>query len=171
MKTKKENSFVRSIVFCFSMVFTLIISIGTSYCQDQNNLTFNDCKNYEDTCLFIGEMFIKNLSEQKFENLVYLFSDNIMFRALIPSSVVTLNKPDKTADKIKSWFFVKEPEKFEILDSSFDVLVNCLHVNYKVFITYKGNSYNVEQHLYCEVEAGRINKLSLICSGFRKLIE
>lgn len=171
MKTKNENSFVRSIIFCLAMVSALIISTETSLCQDQKSLKFNDCKSYEDTCLFIGKMFIKNLSEKKFENLAYLFSDNILFRALIPSSIVTSNKPSATANKLKSWFYVEEPEKYEILDSSFEVMVNCLHINYKIFITYKGDSYNVEQHLYCEVEAGKINKLSLICSGFRKLNE
>ena len=147
MKTKNENSFVRSIVFYLAMVSTMFISTGTSYCKDQNNLTFIDCENYEDTCLFIGEMFVMNLSEQKFENLAYLFSDNILFRALIPSTVVTLNKPSTTANKIKSWFFVEEPEKFEILDSSSEVMIDCLHINYRIFITHKGNCYNVNSPL------------------------
>ncbi len=169
MKTKNENSFVRSKVFCLAMVSALIISTGTSLCQDQKSLKFNDCKNYEDTCLFIGKMFIKNLSEKKFENLAYLFSENILFRALIPSSLVTTNKPFKAASNFKTWFYVEDPGKYEILDSTTEVMVDCLHIYYKIFRTYQGDSYNVEQHLYCDVAAGKIQKLSLICSGFRKV--
>ena len=169
MKTKNEKSFVRSIVFCLAMISSLIISTGTSLCQDQKSLKFNDCKNYEDTCLFIGKMFIKNLSEKKFENLAYLFSENILFRALIPSRLVTSNKPFEAASNFKTWFYVEDPGKYEILDSTTEVMVDCLHIYYKIFRTYQGDSYNVEQHLYCDVAAGKIQKLSLICSGFRKV--
>jgi len=169
MKTRNDNSFVRSTVFYLAMVTALIISTGTSLCQDQKNLKFNDCKSYEDTCLFIGKIFIKNLSEKKFENLTYLFSDNILFRALIPSSLVTSNKPVEAASNFKTWFYVDDPGKYEILDSKTEVMVDCLHIYYKIFRTYKDDSYHVEQHLYCEVGAGKIQKLSLICSGFRKV--
>jgi hypothetical protein len=169
MKLEIEKSFIRSIVFCMAMGATLILSTGTSLCQDQKSLRFNDCKTYEDTCLFIGQVFINNLSEKKFENLAFLFSDNIEFRALIPSGLDTANKPSEATKKFKKWFYVKDPGKYEVLDSKTEVMVDCLHIYYKVFRTYKDNSYNVEQHLYCEVEAGKIQKLSLLCSGFRRV--
>jgi hypothetical protein len=151
------------------IVSLMILSTGATNCQDANNLTFNDCKNYEDSCMFIGKSFIKYLSDQNFEGLIQLFSDDIFFRALIPSSIVTLNDSHKTADKLKSWFYTEEPEKYEIIESSSEVLVDCLYINYKIFLTYKDNPYNVEQQLYCEIEGDRICKLSLICSGFRSL--
>ena len=119
------------------MVTTLILSIGTSYCQDQKILKFDDCKNYEDTCLVIGQAFIK--------------------------------KPSEAANKFKKWFYVEDPGKYEILDSKTEVMVDCLHIYYKIFRTYKGDSYNVEQQLYCEISAGEIQKLSLVCYGFRKV--
>jgi len=169
MKLKNENSFVRSIVVCLVMGTALILSTETSLCHDQKSLKFNDCKNYEDTCLYIGQMFIKNLYEKKFENLAFLFADNILFRALIPSSLVTSNKPSEAAINFQKWFYVEDPGKYEVLDSKTEVMVDCLHIYYKIFRTYKDNSYNVEQHLYCEVEAGKIQKLSLLCSGFRKV--
>jgi len=169
MKLKNENSFVRSIVVCLVMGTSLILSTETSLCQDQKSLKFNDCKNYEDTCLYIGQMFIKDLSEKKFENLAYLFADNILFRALIPSSLVTSNKPSEAASNFQKWFYIEDPGKYEVLDSKTEVMVDCLHIYYKIFRTYNDNSYNVEQHLYCEVEAGKIQKLSLLCSGFRKV--
>jgi len=169
MKLKNENSFVRSIVVCLVMGTSLILSTETSLCQDQKSLKFYDCKNYEDTCLYIGQMFIKDLYEKKFENLAFLFADNILFRALIPSSLVTSIKPSEAASNFQKWFYDEDPGKYEVLDSKTEVMVDCLHIYYKIFRTYKDNSYNVEQHLYCEVEAGKIQKLSLLCSGFRKV--
>ena len=169
MKLENENSFIRSIVFCLAVGATFILSTGTTLCQDQKSLRFNDCKTYEDTCLFIGQMFINNLSEKKFKNLALLFSDNIVFRALIPSGLDSANKPSEAASKFKKWFYVKDPGKYEVLDSKTEVMVDRLYIYYKIFRTYKGDSYNVEQQLYCEVAGGKIQKLSLLCSGFRKV--
>jgi hypothetical protein len=61
MKLEKENSFIRSIVVCLLMGTTLILCTESLLCQDLKSLKFNDCKNYEDTCLYIGQMFIKDL--------------------------------------------------------------------------------------------------------------
>jgi len=169
IKLENENSIIRSIVVYLVMGTALIFSTETSLCQDQRILKINDCENYEDTCLYIGQMFIDNLSEKKFENLAYLFADNILFRALIPSSLVTSNQPSEAAKNFHKWFNTEDPERYEVLDSKTEVIVDCLHIYYKIFRTYKDNSYNVEQHLYCEVEAGKIQKLSLLCSGFRKV--
>jgi hypothetical protein len=167
MKTIVGNIHLRFIGIVLGILSLMVLSAGQAYCQDENKLTFIDCKNYEDSCLFIGKSFIDCLSDQNFDDLVQLFSGDIFFRALIPSSIVTLNDSYKTADKLKSWFYNEEPEKYEIVESSSKVLVDCLHINYTIFLTYKGNPYNVEQQLYCEIDGDRISKLSLICSGFR----
>ena len=150
------------------IIAAIMFFAGSSFCQDKNDLTFRNCENYQDSCLYIGNDFIKNLSEQKFENLELLFSNDIFFRALIPSSVVTLNDPLKTANKFKSWFNPEEFESFKLLDSSSGILIDCLRINYKIQLSYKGVIYNVEQHLFCEIDDGKIYKLSLMCSGFRK---
>jgi len=116
MKIKNKKSFRRSMVFSLLTVSALILSSGTARCQDQSSLDFKDCKNFEDTCLVIGEMFIENLYEKKFENLADLFSDEFLFRALIPSSLVTSNKPLEAALEYKKWFYVEDPGRYEILD-------------------------------------------------------
>lgn len=168
MKAINKNSF-NFVISRFFLVSFLLISNVPSYCQDTRNLEFINCENFEDSCILIGNKFIDNLSEKQFNNLAHLFSENILFRALIPSSLRTSNNPNQTASTIKNWFYVDDSEKYEILDSKVEVLVDCLHIYYKIFETYKGSPYNVEQHLYCEVTDGKIDKLSLICSGFKKL--
>jgi hypothetical protein len=156
--------------FCTMIIFFAVMS-EISFGQNSKSLSFSSCQNYSDSCIYIGNMFIKELTEKKFDNLADLFSENILFRALIPSSLVTSNNPHETASIIKNWFYVDDSEKYEILDSRVEVLVDCLHIYYKIFETYKGSPYNVEQHLYCEVTGGKIEKLSLLCSGFREVKE
>jgi len=168
MKTKNDISFVR-VIFCLALASALVFSTGTSLCQNSQSLKFDDCKNYEDSCLLIGNKFIKNLSEQEFDKLARLFSGDVFFRALIPSCLETSDKPSEVVKTFQKWFYVEAPAKYEMLDSKTDVMVDCLHIYYKIFRTYEGVPYNVEQHLYCELGAGKIQKLSLICSGFRKV--
>lgn len=138
--------------------------------EDCNEITsFSNCINYSDTCKHIGNVLINCLEEQRFEDLEYIFSDTIHFRALIPSKLVTLNNSTEAMHTVKKWFGVGDADEFKILDSSCDVLVDCLHIGYKIFLTYRGSAYKVEQHVFCEVSSGKIQKLSLVCSGFRKL--
>lgn len=169
MKTESKNLLVKIFVrFCTVSLFSVIMS-GVLFGQDSKKLSFNNCENYSDSCIYLGNLYIADLTKKNFDDLVYLFSDNIFFRALIPSSLVTYNNPNQVASKIKTWFYVDDSEKYEILDSKVEVLVDCLHIYYKIFETYRGTPYHVEQHLFCEVSEGKIEKLSLICSGFREV--
>jgi hypothetical protein len=169
MKTKNKKGFIQTMVFSLSMVGILMLSFNNSYSQSSKGTEFNECTNYEDSCIYIGNTFIKHISERNFEYLSYLFSDNILFRALNPYGLVTLNNPYETAHKFKSWFYCLTPDKCEILDSRTEVLVDCLHIYYKINKTARGKDYNIEQHLYCEVSGGKIQKLSMVCSGFREI--
>ena len=150
-------------------IFGLFLSAGIAFGQEQKDLSFNECKNHEDSCLLIGEKFIKNLSEKKFDDLTDIFSINIFFRALTPTFPETSSQPFEVVNKLKYWFYVEDPDNYKVLDSKADVMVDCLHIYYKIFRTHEGVQYNVEQHLYCEIDTGKIQKLSLVCSGFRKV--
>ncbi len=167
MKTKNEKVIAKALVYFITTVVLLIAFSELSY--GQRDEQFPICKNYKDSCIYIGKTFIQNLSDKNFEDLANLFSDNILFRALIPPSLVISNEPNKTANYFKSWFNVDESEQYKVVDSKIDFFVDCLHISYVIFGTDKGNPYNVEQHLYCEILSGKIYKLSLVCSGFRKV--
>lgn len=142
---------------------------GISFCQSQIDIKFDDCKTYEDSCLQVGNIFIDDLSEKKFEELALIFSDSILFRALLPPALVTSDNSIEAADFFKKWFYVEDPEKYEVVDSKVEVLVDCLHIYYRIFTTRKGIVYKVEQHIFCEVASGKFQKLSLLCSGPRKV--
>ena len=150
-------------------LFLCSISIKAQTKDGQEIISFSHCLNYRDSCTHIGNIFINNFKKENFEDLKYLFSDTIHFRALTPPSLITLNNPTEVVNTLKKWFGVEEPDQFEVLESSSDFFVDCLYIYYRVFRTYKGNSYKVEQQLYCEVSSGKIQKISLLCSGFRKV--
>jgi len=171
MNTKNENFVFRSFVrFCALITFFFVMP-GFSFGQDSNCISFDNCENYSDSCLVIGNAFIENLNEKKFDDLAKLFSKNILFRGLTPSSLYTSNDPIKTASRIKGWFYVDDSEKYEVIDSKVDVFIDCLHIYFRIFETYQGTAYKIEQHLYCEISDGKIEKLSLVCSGPRKIME
>lgn len=158
--------------------FTIVIALPLFLCSfgvqaqeddGQDIISFSNCFNYSDTCKHIGNVFINSLKEQKFGELEYIFSDTIHFRALTPPKLITLNNSTEVVNTLKKWFEVEDPDQFEVLESKSDFFVDCLHIFYRVFRTYKGNSFKVEQHLYCEVSSGKIQKLSLLCSGFRRM--
>jgi len=145
--------------------------LQAQHISGQTDLLFTDCQDYKDSCIYVGNAFVKNIADKNFDELAYLLSDNCLFRALIPSSIVTSNDAVKTANVIKKWFNLGESEQYKVVDSQVDFLVDCLHMNYKIDLSYMGTPYQVEQQLYCEVASGEIQKLSLICSGFRKVKE
>jgi len=156
-------------IIALSLLF-ITNGIQAQNVHGQKNISFPNCFNYKDSCIYIGNVLIQKISDKKFEDLESIFSDTILFRALTPPRIITLNNPTEVANTLKKWFNADEPDQCKILDSKSEFFVDCLHVYYRVFKTYKGNSYKVEQQLYCEVSSGRIQKLSLVCSGFRKVI-
>ena len=161
--------------FFATMIPVLLLMFTTvTNAQDkagQSELTFRDCFTHADSCRYIGEVFISKMAEKKFEELEPWFAEKFLFRGLTPGSLVTSNDPAETTGIIKKWFYVDDTEQYRVIDSGVDVLVDCLYIHYRIFETYKGDPYHVEQQLYCEVMAGKIQKLSLVCSGFRKLTE
>lgn len=156
-------------IIALSLLF-ITNGIQAQNVHGQKDISFPNCLNYKDSCIYIGNFLIQKISDKKFEDLESIFSDTIFFRALTPPNIITLNNPTEVANTLKKWFDVDEPDQCKILDSKSEFFVDCLHVYYRVFRTYKGNSYEVEQKLYCEVSSGRIQKLSLLCSGFRKVV-
>jgi len=169
----KKHKIMKTITLLMLMVLSLSLCSIRAQGQGEDckeKTSFSNCFNYNDSCMHIGNVFIACLEEQRFEDLKCIFSDTIFFRALTPPKLITLHNSTEAVNTLKKWFGVEESDQFELLDSSSDVLVDCLHIYYKIFRTYNGISYKVEQHVYCEVSSGKINKLSLVCSGFRKFV-
>ena len=162
--------------FSSHLLIVICLSLCANGLQEQNShgqksLLFTDCLDYKDSCIYLGNVFVQNLADKDFDHLAYLFSDKFLFRALIPSSIVTSNDPVKAASVIKKWFNMDESEQYRVVDSNINFFEDCLHIDYRISLTYKGTPYHIEQQLYCEVSSGEIQKLSLICSGFRRVKE
>ncbi len=150
-----KKSYLKTVIVLFLLFCTY--GIIAQNVHEQKNISFPNCLNYKDSCIYIGNIFIQKISDKKFEDLESFFSDNILFRALTPPSIITSNNPTEVANTLKKWFYVDEPDQCKILDSKSEFFVDCLHIYYRVFRTYKGDSYKVEQQLYCEVSSGKIH--------------
>jgi len=153
--------------YILPIFFTILFQ--SSFCQSSVGVNFDNCDEFKDSCLVIGNKFIDDLKSREFTSMTDLFSENILFRALIPASIETSNNPNEIVSTFKSWFGREGMENFKVDESNVEMMVDCLHISYTLTLSYKEIFYKVQQQLYCEVESGKISKLSLICSGFWKI--
>lgn len=88
---------------------------------------------------------------------------------MVPASIETSNAPEEIANTFKGLFGRDGMEDFKVEKSAVEMVADCLHISYLLTLSYKQTAYKVQQQIYCEVESGKITKLSLMCSGFQKL--
>jgi len=91
-----KNQTIRT-SYLFLIVFFLILS-RASFCQVRSTLNFENCRNFEDSCLITGNQFVNDLKSREFSDLSGLFADKILFRALVPASIETSNAPEEIAN-------------------------------------------------------------------------
>ena len=171
--TKGISIFSTTSLFILSMALVSHVAFSQAKSQSikasEPTLEFTNLKTLQDTAILIGQTFVKDLSEKKFENMPVLFSDNILFRALIPPSMINSSSPAEVARYFKRWLTMESPAKSELVDSNVEMIGNCLHINYKMVETEaNGTTSYLEQQLYCDIVKGKIQRLSLVCTGSRK---
>lgn len=97
--------------------------------------------------------------------LAACFADDVQFRALIPPGLRERSRAVETASLIAGWF--ADSTELELVQAKTDEVEDRLHISYRFEGVEEGEPYLVEQHLYCSVEADRIKRADLLCSGFR----
>ncbi len=68
------------------------------------------------------------------------------------------------ASYIQQWF--GKPDQLILLSSDVQPMQDRLHISYR-FRAHKDQWYLVEQQGYCFVQDGQIQRMDLVCSGFR----
>jgi len=117
------------------------------------------------TSIVFGEKFLEALAARDFDRMQTLFSDAIRFRALLPSNIREANRPAEAIAWYRSWF--EEPDHFDMQVSSVDQMADRLSLNYRIRLHDEDGWQVVEQKAFCKVQAGHIQDMALVCSGFR----
>jgi hypothetical protein len=120
----------------------------------------------------IGKRFAHAVAEKDRSGLLDLLDSAIDFRGLTPGRFWEAGSATVLVDEIilGAWF-----EASDNIDALEDVQVGSVadrdRVSYRLRVTNTGGVFLVEQQAYFGVEDGRINRLTIMCSGFRTIDE
>ena len=112
----------------------------------------------------IGRLFIAALARQAWQELAACLGDTVRLRALIPGGLRTAEDRASAANYFQKWF--GDADQLVLLASDVQLMHDRLYISYR-FRAHEDQWYIVEQQAYCVVQNGRIQKIDLLCSGFR----
>ena len=113
----------------------------------------------------IGSRFVAGIAAQDVSELAACFADGVEFRALIPPGLRERTGAEDAAALVAGWF--ADSTELRLVESRSEEVGDRLHIAYRFEGVEDDEPYVVEQHVYCEVGDGVIERASLLCSGFR----
>jgi hypothetical protein len=111
-----------------------------------------------------GQRFVAAIARRAWEELAACLDDAVQFRALTPKGLRSADDRASAASYVQKWF--GEPDQFALLSSEVQPMHDRLHIRYR-FRAHKDQWYLIEQQAYCFVQDGQIQRMDLVCSGFR----
>lgn len=112
----------------------------------------------------LGDRFVEALTARDFNHLQTLFADPLGFRALVPNGLREAKQPSEATGWFQRWF--GGADRFELQTSSVYEVVDRLSVNYRIRLHDEDGWQVIEQKAFCKVQAGSIQDIALVCSGF-----
>jgi tRNA 2-thiouridine synthesizing protein A len=115
----------------------------------------------------VGEEWIQAVLEKDFPRLAEICQPEVRSRLMTPKRVFVFENASDVSHKVEDWFhecsgFQKEQVRIAWVGGK-------LGIFYRLSFIENGQSYVAEQQLYCSLRDGRIDQLSLLCSGFQPL--
>jgi len=111
-----------------------------------------------------GERFLTALRKQDWPELQSCFAANVQFRALVPPGVREGTDAASAAGYLSRWF--GDADELILLASDIRQIEDRLSISYR-FRVHEDQWYVVEQRAYCDVGEEGIERMDLLCSGFR----
>jgi TusA-related sulfurtransferase len=116
-----------------------------------------------------GRAFLEALTSRDFEGVEASLDPDIRFRGLLPDGLHELRGAATVTDQLRSWF--EKPDAFEVEGSSVEEMADRFRINYR-FRLHDAQGWRViEQVAFCDADDGRIERIDLVCSGFRPVVE
>jgi TusA-related sulfurtransferase len=116
----------------------------------------------------VGAAFLDALTSREFTAAGSLLADDVRFRMLVPSGLMTEFDADATIGRFIGWFGDADP--FEVEASSSGEVEGRVAITYRFRLHAADGWQVIEQHLMLDVGAyARIAAIDLLCSGFRSI--
>lgn len=113
----------------------------------------------------IGTRFAEAVAAQDESAIAACFTSGVEFRALVPPGLRERVGAVDAAAMVAGWF--ADSTELDLVASKSEEVGDRLHVAYRFEGVEDGRPYIVEQHLYCALVGGLIERADLLCSGFR----
>ena len=93
------------------------------------------------------------------------FTPGIEFRALVPPGLRERTGAEDAAALVVGWF--ADSTELHLVESQIEEIGDRLHIAYTFEGVENHEPYVVEQHVFCVLTEGVIERAHLLCSGFR----
>ena len=116
----------------------------------------------------VGAAFLEALTAREFTAARALLADDVRFRMLVPSGLMTESDADATIGRFRGWFGDADP--FEVVASSSGEVEGRAAITYRFRLHDHDGWQVIRQHIMLDVgDDGRIVAIDLLCSGFRSI--
>jgi len=116
----------------------------------------------------VGAAFLDALTTREYAAARALLADDVRFRMLVPSGLMTESDAEATIGRFIGWFGDADP--FEVVASSSGEVEGRAAVTYRFRLHDADGWQVIEQHLMVDVGADAcIAAIDLLCSGFRPI--
>jgi len=116
----------------------------------------------------VAGTFLEGLASQDFGRLTSALSNDVHLRALVPIGLKEWNGAEQVKATFTAWF--GDVDEFELVDATVGEVGPRLHMRWRVRVKADrlGEGwFVVEQQAYADTDDdGRIQRLSLLCSGY-----
>ena len=113
----------------------------------------------------IGTRFVEAVAAQDESAIAACLAPGVEFRALLPPGLRERIGAKDAAALVAGWF--ADSTELDLIESRAEQVGDRLHLAYRFEGIRNGDPYIVEQHLYCTVASGVIERADLLCSGRR----
>jgi hypothetical protein len=113
----------------------------------------------------LAQRLVAGIAAQDADAIASCFAPEARFRALMPSGSGERNGASEAGALIARWF--ADSTVIELVDLDAHEVAGRLHITYRFTGVEEGEPYVVEQHLFCDLKDGLIERADLLCSGFR----
>jgi hypothetical protein len=123
------------------------------------------------TAVDVARELIDALAAQDFERVERCFATDVDFHAVVPGTGSFRERAGavETANQLRLWLGDADP--LELLEHSVEPVVDKLRLSYRLAAFEDERWHIVEQQAYAVVGERGIEKLDLVCSGFRPVSE
>ena len=116
----------------------------------------------------ILDSFVERLAARDFDGLAACLDPDVRLRAIIPSGPEEQHGRTSAAGRFADWFV--DAVTFQLVEHRIEPFVDRWLVTYRIALDEGDGPRRVEQHLFCDLGAELIERIDLLCSGFRPVV-